>query len=101
VECDPLTVYIPNTFTPDNDGLNDIWEPVLSPECWSEVEVKIYNRWGDLIWESYDPYNLQWNGGSNGGLHYVPNGVYVWTFKGRKLNSSQIEDLEGRVTIFR
>ena len=101
VECDPLTVYIPNTFTPDNDGLNDVWEPVLSPECWSEVEVKIYNRWGNLIWESYDPYNIQWNGSNNGGSYYVPDGVYWWTFKGRKLNSAQIKDLEGHVTIFR
>ena len=101
VECDPLTVYIPNTFTPNNDGLNDVWEPVLDPECWSEVEVKIYNRWGNLIWESYDPYNLQWDGGNSGGSYYVPDGIYYWSFKGNKTNSSQIKDLEGHVTIFR
>ena len=100
-ECDPLTVYIPNTFTPNNDGLNDVWEPVLDPECWSEVDVKVYNRWGGLVWGSYDPYNVQWDGGNNGGSYYVPDGVYWWTFKGRKINSTQIEDLEGHVTIFR
>lgn len=100
-DCEPLTIYIPNTFTPNNDGYNDVWEIVLFPECWAEVDAKVYNRWGTLIWESYDPYNLIWEGGFNYGDYYVPDGVYYWTFNGRKAGSVYVEQLEGHVTIFR
>jgi gliding motility-associated-like protein len=100
-DCEPLTVYIPNTFTPNNDGYNDAWEIVLFPECWAEVDAKVYNRWGGVIWESTDPYNLIWEGGFNNGDYYVPDGTYYWTFTGRKANSAYIEQLEGHVTIFR
>lgn len=100
-DCDPLTVFIPNTFTPNNDGYNDAWEIILFPECWGEVDAKVYNRWGGVIWESTDPYNLIWEGGFNNGDYYVPDGTYYWTFIGRKANSAYIEQLEGHVTIFR
>lgn len=100
-QCDPLTVFIPNTFTPNNDGYNDVWEVVLDPGCWEEVDVKVYNRWGDLMWESFDPYYVQWDGSYNGGSYYVPDGVYYWTFTGRKLNTTVVENLQGHVTIFR
>jgi gliding motility-associated-like protein len=100
-ECDPLVVYIPNTFTPNNDGVNDVWEVILEPNCWTEVEVRVFNRWGDLVFESFDPYYLSWNGSYMGGGSYVPDGVYYWTFSGRKINTTVIEELQGHVTIFR
>lgn len=100
-ECNPLTAYIPNTFTPNNDGYNDAWEIVIIPECWAEVDAKVYNRWGTLVWESYDVYNLIWDGSHNYGDYYVPDGVYYWTFNGRKAGSAYVEELEGHVTILR
>ena len=54
-----------------------------------------------LIWESYDPYNLLWNGSSNGGNYYVSDGIYYWYFRGRKFNSSYVEELNGYITILR
>jgi gliding motility-associated-like protein len=68
--------YAPNTFTPDGDGLNDVWHPIVIGA--SAYRLKIYNRWGELIWETLDP-DIPWLGqtGSDG-LHYSPNGMYVW-----------------------
>jgi gliding motility-associated-like protein len=100
-QCDPLTAFIPNTFTPNNDGFNDVWEIIIDPNCWTDVDAHVYNRWGTLVWESYDPYYLQWNGSNMGGSYYVPDGVYYWTFSGRKINTTVIEELQGHVTIFR
>jgi gliding motility-associated-like protein len=100
-QCDPLTAFIPNTFTPNNDGFNDVWEIIIDPDCWTNVDAKVYNRWGTLVWESYDPYYLQWNGSNMGSSYYVPDGVYYWTFSGRKINTTVIEELQGHVTIFR
>ena len=68
--------YAPNTFTPDGDGVNDVWHPIVIGA--SAYRLKIYNRWGELIWETLDP-DIPWLGqtGSDG-LHYSPNGMYVW-----------------------
>jgi len=98
---DPLVVYIPNTFTPNNDGINDAWKVILDPEYWTDVEVRVFNRWGVSIWEMYDPYYLIWDGSNMRGNFYVPDGVYFWTFTGRKLNTTVMEELTGTVTIFR
>ena len=96
-----MTVYIPNTFTPNNDGLNDAWEVILDAGCWTDISLQVYNRWGGLVYESYDPYYLIWNGGNMGSPYYVPDGVYYWVFSGRKINTTIIEELQGHVTIFR
>ncbi len=100
-ECDPLTVYIPNTFTPNNDGVNDAWEVILDSNCWTDIILQVYNRWGDPVFESYDPYYLTWDGSNMGDGYYVPDGTYYWVFSGRKINSAVVEELGGHVTIFR
>jgi gliding motility-associated-like protein len=100
-ECEPLTVYIPNAFTPNNDGYNDAWEVILDPGCWTDVILQVYSRWGNLVFESYDPYYLIWDGSNMGGSYYVPDGTYYWVFSGRKVNTTIIEELEGHITIFR
>jgi gliding motility-associated-like protein len=103
VTCDDLNsgIYVPNIFTPNNDGFNDTWEIVLNPDCWVDVKVQIFNRWGQLIWESYDSYNLLWNGSNNGSNYYVSDGIYYWYFRGRKYNSSYVEELNGYISILR
>ena len=47
--------FAPNTFTPNNDGINDGWSVVTDPDCWLEWEVRIFNRWGGLVWISNIP----------------------------------------------
>ena len=49
-------VYVPNAFSPNNDGRNDEFKPYLGAECTiSEYQIKIFNRWGALVFESTDP----------------------------------------------
>ena len=68
-ECWPWTVYIPNTFSPNNDGLNDTWQIIYDLDCWVDVEFKIFNRWGEMIYHGYD-FNFSsypfWDGSING-----------------------------------
>ena len=52
-ECWPWSIFIPNVFTPNNDGINDIWQIIFDLDCWVDVEFKIYNRWGGLVFEGY------------------------------------------------
>ncbi len=53
---------VPSGFTPNNDGLNDVFRPMIQPGCaFSGYEFNIYNRWGELVF-STDSYNKGWDG---------------------------------------
>jgi gliding motility-associated-like protein len=68
--------YAPNSFTPDGDGLNDVWLPIVLGA--NAYRLEIYNRWGELIWSTTD-VNTPWLGEvRNNGLHFSPNGMYLF-----------------------
>lgn len=54
-------IYMPTAFTPDNDGINDVFRPVLNGMDESTYRMEIYNRWGEKIFESNDIEN-GWDG---------------------------------------
>ena len=74
-------VYIPNSFTPDGDGKNDVFAPVVTGlSSTSRYSFRVYNRWGDLIFETKDPNDV-WIGDVNGGSHFAEDGAYVYEIK--------------------
>jgi gliding motility-associated-like protein len=75
----PVSIYIPNAFTPDGDGINDVWK--IEANGVLTFEVLVFNRWGDLVWTSKDQ-NQAWTGGrSNGGEYFLEDGVYNYLIK--------------------
>jgi gliding motility-associated-like protein len=59
---DCRSVFVPNAFSPNNDGINDTFYAASeSYDCWLEWQLIVYNRWGDVVWSSTDP-NIQWYG---------------------------------------
>jgi len=92
--------YAPNTFTPNNDGVNDGWTVVTDPGCWLEWHVLIYNRWGQLIWESNTPGEI-WPGSHFDGNYYVADGVYFYKITGVGYNPANTFQTTGNITIFR
>lgn len=74
VKAEPtFTLYIPEAFTPNGDGLNDVFK-VVSLE-YDRYHIVIYDRWGDKVFESYQAEN-GWDGRKNGTL--LPIGAYVY-----------------------
>jgi gliding motility-associated-like protein len=67
-------IYIPNTFTPNNDGINDTWV-IEGLESDPAATVKVFTRYGTLIYESTG-YGTPWNGAYNG--KKLPAGVYYY-----------------------
>lgn len=66
---------VPNAFTPNGDGLNDVFKPIL--QCPAEsYSLKIFNRWGQMIFETNTP-SEGWDGIVKGKL--AQRGTYVWT----------------------
>lgn len=83
-------LFIPNVFTPNDDGLNDYFRLFTTP-CNFE-NVTIYNRWGMQIFSSDNPF-FQWNGYFNN--HPTPEGVYV------VIITSQKKIYNGTLTLLR
>ncbi|MEZ4938614.1 MAG: gliding motility-associated C-terminal domain-containing protein [Crocinitomicaceae bacterium] len=73
-----VAIYIPNIFSPNNDGQNDLFR-VYGP-VWKSYKMEIYNRWGGLIWESEDA-NVEWDGTHKNGEE-CPQAVFVYKFWG-------------------
>ena len=67
--------YAPTAFSPDGDGLNDVWLPVARGV--SRYQASIWNRWGELVWSSQNAEE-PWLGQSQSGTHFVPDGIYLW-----------------------
>ena len=105
LDCpDWTTIHAPNTFTPNNDGHNDVWKLIYDLNCWENVEFQIFNRWGAEIYfargDSYDSYPY-WDASVNGGDHYVPDGVYFYIFKAKRVGRAEVIKEQGHITIFR
>lgn len=97
---EPLLYYIPNTFTPDEDQHNPIWLPVFTsgfdPYLYHAL---VYNRWGELIWESFNPY-VGWDGYYGEGIK-AQAGTYTWDIIfGTKLGGEKIE-ITGTLNVLR
>ncbi len=61
--CDERDIFIPNAFTPNNDGINDVL--YVRSNYVTSMELHIYNRWGERVFSSTD-INIGWNGTYNG-----------------------------------
>ena len=70
--------YIPNAFTPNNDGRNDIFTAV--GEEIEVFEMQIFNRWGELIYET-SSLEKGWDGTANNGSEISMQGVYVYNIR--------------------
>ncbi|MFH1319883.1 MAG: choice-of-anchor L domain-containing protein [Bacteroidota bacterium] len=96
IDCEFL-FEIPNAFSPNGDGLNDIFNGV--GKGIKEYEMFIYNRWGDEIFETSDKHQ-GWDGKGNGGKDVAQQEVYVYIIK-IKDYLDQPHNFIGRVTLVR
>ena len=71
-------IFVPNSFTPDADGTNDVFAPVIVGLTSDfRYSFKVFNRWGDVIFETNDPYEV-WTGNVHNGGYYAEADAYVY-----------------------
>mgnify|MGYP006076179977 FL=1 len=101
-QCEDCRIYVPNTFTPDNDGINDIFEVSASKCNFNNYNFWIMDRNGDVVFTSQSP-DLYWDGSFQQGTHYVEDGIYTWrllfTFEDEK--GTKGEEQFGHILIIR
>ncbi len=73
VTPNPKSLFIPNAFTPNRDGLNDVFRAYGSSI--QEIDLRVFNQWGQQLWETHD-HEQGWDGTYNG--HDQPVGVYIY-----------------------
>ena len=100
VISDPI-FYVPNSFTPDQDEHNQTWHPVFTTGFDPyKFSLSIYNRWGEVIWESLNSEG-EWDGtyGSNG--IDVPLGIYTWIINYANKETDDKKVITGTINLIR
>ena len=98
-----LIFYVPNTFTPDNDDYNPTFKPIFTsgfdPQ---EYVLYIYNRWGELIFESHNA-EVGWDGsyGSNREIDLCQDGTYTWKIEFKVTRWDERKIAVGHVNLIR
>jgi gliding motility-associated-like protein len=93
----PYCVKVMNAFTPNGDGINDLWIVTTGAACTSQIMVKVFNRYGGEVY-SNDDYQNNWNGTYKGKA--IPDGTYYYSIQYR-LIGGKIVPVKGDLTILR
>jgi gliding motility-associated-like protein len=96
--CPPL-VYVPNAFSPDGDGMNEVFGPVITGTI-DDYELLVFDRWGEVIFTSNDR-SAGWDGRVDG--TDAQQGVYVWSLGYKAVTDVGVrqERITGSVTLLR
>ena len=108
------SLKFPNIFSPNGDGINDVFAPSGDGGYFLFLEMIIYNRWGERVWRracedvqggnkecpNYDEPEFWWNGKTAMGSD-AAEGVYYWVLKARPMSESGDIVLNGSVTLVR
>lgn len=103
IECvDNCPFYdLPNAFTPNGDGNNELFKPY--PYCFiNRIEMKIFNRWGQVVFETTDP-DINWDGNNLNGKE-LAEGVYFYSclvYEDRVSGVDQGQTLSGYIELIR
>ena len=94
------TIYLPSSFSPNGDGLNDNFGPVGEQISPVGYQFMIFNRWGELIFSTTD-LKEKWDGKVSGTDEFYPEGVYVWRILAKDNVADEKHDYTGHVTLLR
>ena len=96
-----IIYYIPNTFTPDGDNFNEVFLPIFSSGYDpSDYTLYIFNRWGELIFESHDP-KVGWKGTFGADGIQVQDDTYTWKIIYKHKNDKKKNVIVGHVNVLK
>jgi gliding motility-associated-like protein len=94
-----IIFYVPNTFTPDGNSYNEVFQPIFysgfDPQ---DYKLLIYNRWGEVLYESNDA-SIGWDG-TYGGKR-VKEGTYIWKIEFKEKLTDERQNHTGHVNVLR
>jgi gliding motility-associated-like protein len=93
-----INIYIPNSFSPDNNEHNQTWYVVAEGISAQNFTLIIFNRWGQLIWESHD-IRVGWDGTYKN--KNVPDGTYTYKLEYQVSEGEKKESITGHLNLLR
>lgn len=93
-----LLVFVPNAFSPDGDGRNDIFLPSVQGHIDGSYKLLVFDRWGSVVFESQQTNN-GWDGMV--GNRMATNDVFVWTIVVKSETTKLEKEYKGHVTVLR
>jgi FOG: PKD repeat len=93
----PSSLTVPNVFTPNGDGVNDLY--FMKTTNLSEVNAVIYDRWGHLVYKLDGESNIAWDGKNQQGQD-VSEGTYYYIIKAKGKDGKDYEE-KGTISLFR
>jgi gliding motility-associated-like protein len=91
-----ILFFAPNAFTPDGDEYNQTWNFSIIGVDEFNFELLIFNRWGELIWETHDIHS-EWDGTYNGRI--IPDGTYTWVASVKDIYTDQKKEFSGFIEV--
>jgi gliding motility-associated-like protein len=96
-----LVYYIPNTFSPDGDQFNQTFLPIFTSGIDSyNYQMLIYNRWGEIIFESLHP-EIGWDGSFGLQGNPAQNGTYTYLITIKVPSIDKRQNIKGHVNLIR
>ena len=95
IDCRPGVAVIPNAFTPNNDGIDDVFYPILIDNA-TLKSFKIFNRWGQMLFASNNK-NIGWDGKYQGIEQPISTYIFVLEY----YNFDKLETIKGDVSLLR
>lgn len=93
-----MKIYIPNTFSPNNDGANDFLELYGNVDDLDHVNIKVFNRLGEKVYESFDKH-FHWDGTYNGKT--LSPDVFVYTLELSIIGNNKKKMIKGSIALIR
>ena len=99
---DLFNLFIPNSFTPNNDGYNDAFFIEGTDIDPTRFRMEVYNRWGEMIWFTTDPTDAWYGQVGDDGQHYVQSGTYSYRVEVNSLSEEEVrKEVFGHVNVIR
>jgi gliding motility-associated-like protein len=98
-----LIFFVPNAFSPNDDIYNQTYKPIFTSGFDpSDFNMKIFNRWGEIVFETNDA-STGWDGsyGSNGEVAELDEGIYVWKLEFKMAKNDERKEFTGHVNLLR
>lgn len=100
IKLNEFAIEFPTAFSPNNDGLNDELTVIVIGT--TDIEFKVYNRWGEVVYQSNDEKSIIWDGTDPSGAKKLPSGTYTYTFTGKVAETGlEFEPKKGFVNLIR
>jgi gliding motility-associated-like protein len=92
-------LFIPSGFTPNNDGLNDTWHIIANDPCYTLEVVRVWNRWGMLVYDHDAWSGAEWNGTLSGQPQAME--TYFYYIQAKCSERNKDEEYYGSLTLIR